>query len=301
MNSRRRITFMVALSLAALLSASMLAPAFGAPQAVSAASLAKKLASTLKIAKRADKNAKRAIAGLQSVGNGTQGPAGPAGPKGEKGDPGTASSQGATGPQGPAGPQGLKGDKGDQGDACLPSNQSCVGPQGQPGTNGTNGANGTNGQDGQDGQPGPPGPSATMINVSMSNGGATQDRAAGPYTLRFNCSGASTHRLFTMDVPGGSGGAQLTGIKSIQDANPVMFSTGDGVPTAAGDPPFVAVGVGHPNPNNTQGFYYRMGGTLVLHNGLGVTTVVFDMFLDNRGNAGTCAFRGTAVQSGLIQ
>lgn len=70
MSSRRRITLMVALSLAALLCASMLAPAFGAPQAVSAASLAKKLASTLKIAKRADKNAKRAIAGLQSVSQG---------------------------------------------------------------------------------------------------------------------------------------------------------------------------------------------------------------------------------------
>ena len=43
-----------------------------------------------------------------------------------------------------------------------------------------------------------------------------------------------------------------------------------------------------------------MGGTLVLHNGLTVTTVVLDMFLENRSNQGTCLFRGTAVQSGLI-
>lgn len=138
-----------------------------------------------------------------------------------------------------------------------------------------------------------------MLNMSMSNGGAPETRQAGPYTLRFTCTGDSAHRLFTMDVSAGSGGAQLTGIKSIQDGSQVMFSKGDGVPNAV--TPFVAVGVGHPNPNNTSGFYYRMGGTLVLHNGLGVTTVVFDMFLDNRNNAGTCAFRGTAVQSGLIQ
>ena len=36
---------------------------------------------------------------------------------------------------------------------------------------------------------------------------------------------------------------------------------------------------------------------MVLHNGLGVTTIVFDMFLENRSNQGTCAFRGTAVPS----
>ena len=68
MGSRRRVGFMVLLSVAAVLSASMLAPAFGAPKAVSAASVAKKLARTLKIAKRADKNAKRALAGLQEPG-----------------------------------------------------------------------------------------------------------------------------------------------------------------------------------------------------------------------------------------
>ena len=61
-----------------------------------------------------------------------------------------------------------------------------------------------------------------------------------------------------------------------------------------------AIGVGQPNPNNTSGFFHRMGGTLVLHNGLTVTTVVFDMFLENRSNQGTCLFRGSAVQSGLI-
>ena len=78
MSRRRRTTFTVLLAAAAVLSASMLAPAFGAPQATSAASLAKKLASTLRIAKRADRNAKRAIKGLQVEGK--RGPgAGPPG------------------------------------------------------------------------------------------------------------------------------------------------------------------------------------------------------------------------------
>jgi hypothetical protein len=64
----RRTTLTVLVCAAALLCASMLAPAFGAPKAVSAVSLAKKLARTTKIAKRADRNAKRAIKGLQLEG-----------------------------------------------------------------------------------------------------------------------------------------------------------------------------------------------------------------------------------------
>jgi len=78
----RRTLFIALLTTAALLSASMLAPAFGAPQATSAATLAKKLARALKIAKRADRNAKRAIAGLQAQGN--RGPTGDKGPTGDR-------------------------------------------------------------------------------------------------------------------------------------------------------------------------------------------------------------------------
>ena len=89
MRRSRRTTFLVLISVAALLCASMLAPAFGAPQATSAASLAKKLASTLRIAKRADRNAKRAIEGLQVEGK--QGPAGPPGAhRSPRGDGATA-------------------------------------------------------------------------------------------------------------------------------------------------------------------------------------------------------------------
>jgi hypothetical protein len=101
MRRSRRTTFLVLLGVAALLCASMLAPAFGAPQATSAASLAKKLAQTLKIAKRADRNAKRAIAGLQ-----VEGAPGQGGSTGPAGQPGA---------QGPPGVPGAKGDKGDAG------------------------------------------------------------------------------------------------------------------------------------------------------------------------------------------
>jgi hypothetical protein len=92
MRRSRRTTFLVLISVAALLCASMLAPAFGAPQATSAASLAKKLASTLRIAKRADRNAKRAIKGLQVEGK--RGPAGPPGATGAQGAAGAKGDQG---------------------------------------------------------------------------------------------------------------------------------------------------------------------------------------------------------------
>src|SRR3954451_24538505 len=93
MRRSRRTTFLVLISVAALLCASMLAPAFGAPRATSAVSLTKKLASTLRIAKRADRNAKRAIRGLQVEGK--QGPAGPPGATGATGAQGVKGDTGA--------------------------------------------------------------------------------------------------------------------------------------------------------------------------------------------------------------
>ena len=120
----------------------------------------------------------------------------------------------------------------------------------------------------------------------------------GNFTLRFVCSGDAAHRLFTLGVPGGSGGIQLSGIKTISDT---AGRPSRSPPAPASRPAqFVGIGVGQPNPNNTSGFFYRMNGSFVLHNGLTVTTVVYDMFLENRSNQGTCLFRGTAVQSGLI-
>jgi hypothetical protein len=128
---RRRLMWFVLLTTAALLSASMLAPAFGAPNAISMVSLAKKLSRTLKIAKRADGNAKRALAGLHAQGG--AGPVGPAGPAGPKGDPGPQGLQGEHGLQGLQGIQGDKGDKGDQGLQGIQGVKGDKGDQGPPG------------------------------------------------------------------------------------------------------------------------------------------------------------------------
>jgi hypothetical protein len=99
-SGQRKLALLVLCVTAALLSASMLAPAFGAPRAVSAVSVAKKLSSTLKIAKRADKNAKKALAGLKA--RPAPGPAGPAGPPGPAGATGDAGAPGAKGDAGTA-------------------------------------------------------------------------------------------------------------------------------------------------------------------------------------------------------
>jgi len=119
------------LSTAALVSASVLAPAFGAPKAVSAASLASKVAKALKLAKRADTNAKKALNRGGSPGpQGASGPAGPAGPAGERGAAGTASNAGATGP---AGPKGDTGNTGATGPAGPKGDTGNTGQQGQRG------------------------------------------------------------------------------------------------------------------------------------------------------------------------
>jgi hypothetical protein len=306
--SRSRVGFVVLLSVAALFSASMLAPAFGAPRAVSATSLASKVAKALRLAKRADKNAKKALANSGQPGpKGDPGPAGAPGTKGDPGAPGARGAAGAPGAKGAPGAPGAPGEKGDKGDACLSSDPACVGPKGDPGEKGDKGdaclssdpaCRGPKGDPGQDGQPGQPGPSAQRLDVTVNNGSQSDVAVVGNFTLRFVCSGDAAHRLFTMGVPQGSGGIQLSGIKTISDTSgsTIPFATGAGLPAGQ----FVGIGVNQPNPNNTSGFFYRMNGTFVLHNGLTVTTVVYDMFLENRSNEGTCLFRGTAVQSGLV-
>jgi hypothetical protein len=206
----------------------------------------------------------------------------PAGPQGPKGD------TGAKGDKGEPGGQGAKGDKGD---ACLSSDPNCRGPQGNPGTDGTNGTNGTDG---------PPGPSAINLNINLANSNS-QDVQVGTFALRFNCFGAAPNfRQFILGVKG-TGGAQLAGVKGIDDhpSNALPFSAGvamspDSFTTIA------IIGVNAPNPNATFPHFYRLGGTLVMHNGLRSATVVYDMFLDDRNNTGTCAFRGSAVLSGLL-
>jgi hypothetical protein len=109
MGSRRRVVVLV-LSVTALLSASMLAPALGAPKAVSATSLVSKVARALRLSKRADRNAQRALANSRKPG-----PAGPPGAVGAKGEKGDAGAPGDKGDQGDPGTPGEKGDQGDTG------------------------------------------------------------------------------------------------------------------------------------------------------------------------------------------
>jgi hypothetical protein len=126
-SGRGRVWAVVLLAIAAVLSASMLAPAFGAPKAVSAASLASKVAKALKLSKKANSNAKKALANSRA--SGPQGPAGPGGTNG------TAGAKGDAGPRGPAGPEG-QGSQGPQGDPCLSSDPACRGPEGPEGPEG---------------------------------------------------------------------------------------------------------------------------------------------------------------------
>ena len=172
---------------------------------------------------------------------------------------------GAPGPRGEAGPSGAAGPSGE------------AGPSGPPGPTGDTGA---------------AGPGAQRIDLSVDNG-SSQNFAVGPWTLRIECSGDAAHRLMTLGVPGGTGGVQLSMTKSISDASgsTIPFVTGAAIPTGQ----FVGIGVGQPNPANTSGFFYRGNGSMVLHDATHVTTVAFDMFLENRSNQGTCLMRGTAT------
>ena len=128
---RRRVLLIVLLSLAALLSASMLAPAFGAPDAVSASSLASKVARALKLSKAANRKASAALA--RSGQPGPTGGDGAAGEKGQTGATGPGGPAGAAGEKGDTGEQGKQGEPGEQGDACLPDIKGCQGPPGEQG------------------------------------------------------------------------------------------------------------------------------------------------------------------------
>ena len=186
------------------------------------------------------------------------------------------------GAAGPAGPTGATG---------------AAGAPGVPGTPGTPGAPGAAGATGPSG---PAGPGATLMDVSVTSGAIDHvvvPLGPGVVILRFTCSGAEDQRLFTLASLSGStaGAVQLTGIKSIDDVTMTPFSTGAGL--SEGN--FLALGLNNPNPNSTRNHFFRMGGTMVFHSALGITTVVYDMFLDDRGSVGICSFRGTAVRAGL--
>ena len=183
---------------------------------------------------------------------------------------------------GPAGEPGKPGEKGEQG---VPGIQ---GIQGIPGV----------GVPGPPGPPGPAGTGATKIKVSIPSG-ASQDvtipLGSATVTLRMNCGGPVFLRVFTLDALG-SGTIEFTGIKSQEDATPSMlpFTGGAHLPATS----IIALGFGHPISFATSASWFRAGGSLVFHNGEDVTTVAYDMVLDDTlGSQGAlCSFRGTAVK-----
>lgn len=217
---------------------------------------------------------------------------GPRGRRGPRGVPGPRGPAGLAGPAGPAGAQGPAGSQGQKGDPGPAGTPGATGPQGLTGQTGQTGQTGA---DGQQGPQGPQGPGAVRLNVSLANP-QTLDLAAAGFTLRLSCGGGANFRTFSLSGLG-SGGGQIAGVKSINDAGApnftVPFSAGNNL--TFGGAALATIGRDNPFGGNTNGFFYRLGGTLVMYNASGTTTVVYDMFLDDRSNTGTCSFRGTAV------
>lgn len=95
-------------------------PAWGDPVANAATGTASSVKRVLGLAKRADKNAKKALAtAREALAKG--GPAGAQGPVGAPGAPGAPGADGAPGAMGPAGPAGVQGPAGADGSPDTPS------------------------------------------------------------------------------------------------------------------------------------------------------------------------------------
>jgi hypothetical protein len=172
-----------------------------------------------------------------------------------------------------------------------------TGPTGTAGLTGPAGPIGPQGPQGVQGPVGPQGPGAVKISVSLApiSGQDLADVAVGQFTFRLSCYGVPGFRSFSLQkFPGGVGAINLAGVKSISDAPgaTLPFTIGAYL-NGLGD----IARIGYNEPNLTVGFYYRLGGTMVLTDASVVTTVVFDMFLDDRNGNGDCSFRGTAVPS----
>lgn len=185
----------------------------------------------------------------------------------------------AHGAVGPAGAPGTPGEKGEQG---IQGIQGIPGVQGNPGIQGP---------------PGPAGGAAKAVSVELANA-TSQDvvvpLGTGTATMRFICTGEAGFRTFQVSVPVGTGAAQVTGIRAQNDTTFSMspMSSGSFVPTPQG---FVVIGHNVLNINFTSGHFYRMAGTMVLNSGPAVTTITFNMVLDDRAGLGACQFHGTAV------
>jgi hypothetical protein len=187
--------------------------------------------------------------------------------------------------------------------ATFSFTHGAVGPAGAPGTPGEKGEQGIQGiqgipgVQGIQGPPGPAGGAAKAVSVELANA-TSQDvvvpLGTGTATLRFVCTGEVGFRTFQVSVPVGTGAAQVTGIRAQNDTTFSMspMSSGSFVPTPQG---FVVIGHNVLNLNFTSGHFYRMAGTMVLNSGPAVTTITYNMVLDDRALLGECQFHGTAV------
>ena len=150
---------------------------------------------------------------------------------------------------------------------------------------------------GLQGPPGPPGPGAIPIDISITNGTYFErsfpiGSSPAALALGFFCTGAPGDRRFQVFLPVGSGGFQISALVSKDDLGAIGHTRSMPLPSFGAS---IEIGNTSPFTGVTTGHYYRMGGTIVVHGTGGVTTMMFDMFLDDRSSAGTCHFRGTAI------
>lgn len=166
-----------------------------------------------------------------------------------------------------------------------------AGPTGAPGPSGPPGPSGSAGPSGAPGSPGSPGPGAAKLNLVVTNGEAGQV-TAGSVTFTLTCSGQVSQRAAALSVTG-TGTVSLAGVRSDNEASAQALTAG--VTAGAVDAPLTGIGTGFNATTNTNGRTYRLGGTMVLQDGNAVTTLVFDLFLDNSDGSGLCRLRGSAV------
>jgi collagen triple helix repeat protein len=194
----------------------------------------------------------------------------PSGAPGASGAAGLSGAPGVAGPSGPSGPTGL------------------------PGATGPTGPSGPAGVTGPTGPSGPAGPGAFKIDMTVPNGENGEMSLGGGFFVGMSCAGSATNReLLAFARADGGGDLQYNIVRSKDDAAATLLPGGRLLA-----PQNIIFSIGaFTQPGSTTGHYYRAGGTFVLRSGGAVTTVVFDAFLENRNDEGTCYFRGTATPS----
>jgi len=187
----------------------------------------------------------------------------------------------------------------------LPSGSSgpsgAAGPTGSPGSPGPTGPTGEPGPTGSTGPTGAAGPGATRIDMTLVHGDAQLVPIPGPVQLVLDCPGGTGNRLVALAGQGTGASAEYGVLKTMDDAPGTTVPEGRGVGLdfpEIGLLPIVAVGRTAPFAGTpTTGHFYRVNGSMVLRTPTTVTTLAFDMLLDDRDGAGSCRIFGTATPS----